>query len=266
MKLGELIRMQTYTLQVGKFQIRLNFLGVIITIVLSGTFISLGVWQLRRAQEKIDLQNSYTELAKADASELTQLPFAGLPYDRQQHQNRHVQFSGQYLNDRNIFLIYATHEDQIGFEVLTPLALENDDRVVLVSRGWRRAETPESLQASLDPIAPDETVNVEGQLFVPEDKEVSRKNQTLSNSFPLVRRYVNITELSANFEQELIPYVVRLAEGQLGILVRFWPEVFVQTSQHFSYALQWFAMAIAVVIVSLILGSNVREFWNSLGE
>jgi surfeit locus 1 family protein len=64
-------------------------------------------------------------------------------------------------------------------------------------------------------------------------------------------------QIAGLFEEPVFPYVVRLGAGQHGVLVRYWPEVAVDTSRHFSYALQWFSMAIAVVIVSLILSSNL---------
>jgi surfeit locus 1 family protein len=64
-------------------------------------------------------------------------------------------------------------------------------------------------------------------------------------------------ELAPHFQFTLFPYVVRLAEKQPGVLIRHWPVVLVDSGRNFSYALQWFAMAIAVIAVSLILSSNL---------
>ncbi len=68
-----------------------------------------------------------------------------------------------------------------------------------------------------------------------------------------------MNELAPHFSSPLFPYAVRLAEGQPGVLVRHWPVVLVDSGRNFSYALQWFAMAIAVIAVSLILSSNVLQ-------
>jgi cytochrome oxidase assembly protein ShyY1 len=76
-----------------------------------------------------------------------------------------------------------------------------------------------------------------------------------------VLRYPNMDELTPLFAAPLFPYVVRLAEGQPGELVRFWPVVSVDSGRNFSYALQWFAMAIALSLVSLILSSNLLQAW-----
>ena len=59
------------------------------------------------------------------------------------------------------------------------------------------------------------------------------------------------------FDSPLFPYVIRLGVDQPGVLVRHWPAVTSNTSQNFSYALQWFSMAIALLMVSLILSSNI---------
>jgi cytochrome oxidase assembly protein ShyY1 len=41
--------------------------------------------------------------------------------------------------------------------------------------------------------------------------------------------------------------------------VRHWPAAAETTDRHFSYALQWFALAIAVLATALLLASNLRE-------
>jgi cytochrome oxidase assembly protein ShyY1 len=75
-------------------------------------------------------------------------------------------------------------------------------------------------------------------------------------TWPLVIRYLNMDELAPEFQAPLFPYVVRLAENQPGVLIRHWPVVLVDSGRNFTYALQWFAMAIAVIAVSLVLSSN----------
>lgn len=242
-------------LRYGPIELRWNWLIFACVVATMAGLVRLGLWQLDRAQEKIELQQSYTALGNQQATPLAQVPTAGPEFDRQQHQNRRVLLNGAYLNERSIFLIYQTYQGQPGYEVLTPFQLQDLDLLVLVSRGWSGINAYEDLAAALPRITG--TLRVEGQIHVPSERELEQRNLPHETRWPLLLRYPDMNELGMHFDTPLFPYIVRLAEGQPGVLVRHWPVVSADTSQHFSYALQWFAMAITVAIVSLVLSSNL---------
>lgn len=255
--------MTTRVLRIGRLQLRWYWpLALAVLLTVAG-LLRLGLWQLDRAAEKIAAQSAYALAGNSEASPLAELPLAGLPYDQQQHQNRRVQLQGRYLDQQQIFLIYQTFEEQLGFEVLSAFQLASDGRIVLVSRGWSPSTNPVQLAARLQALPGDR--RVEGQLYVPTEREAARSNPSQNQDWPLIRRYVNVAELAPLFDAPLFPYVVRLAPGEEGLLVRHWPEAVVATERHFSYALQWFAMAIAVLIVSLLLASNLRQLLRGSG-
>lgn len=251
--------MKSREIKLGRFVIRFNWLVALAVLATVAGLTRLGIWQMSRAQEKIEEQEQFTASGLDEATPISQVPIAGLEYDALQHQNRRVVMQGRYLNENNIFLIYQTYEEQLGYEVITPLALADPEQLVLVSRGWSPVGSEEELARTLPPITGVQTV--EGQIFVPSEKMANRTNDSRNSDWPLLRRYVNISELQTRFEQPLFPYVVRLSEGEEGVLIRHWPEVVVNTERHFSYALQWFAMAIAVLTTALILSSNVRDLF-----
>lgn len=246
-------------LHLGPLQLRWHWPIALAVLLTAAGFLRLGLWQLDRAAEKIEQQAAYTAAGRESATPLSRVPIAGLPFDQEQHQNRRVTLQGRYLDQQHIFLIYQTWEEQLGYEVLTPFRLADDARIVLVSRGWSGQADTQLLADALEPL-PGMRV-VEGQLHVPTEREASRRNTSQNSDWPLIRRYVNMDELADFFDAPLFPYVVRLMPEQEGVLVRHWPETVVVTDRHFSYALQWFAMAIAVLVVSLLLSSNVRELW-----
>jgi surfeit locus 1 family protein len=249
--------MRTREIQLGKLRIRFHW-GVALAVLLTASgFLRLGLWQLDRAGEKIEQQESFEASGQSSATPLERVPVAGLQFDLLQHQNRRVRLEGSYLNEQPILLIYQSWEEQLGYEVLTPFLLQDGSQIALVSRGWSGITDTAALLRSL--LVLEGQRSVEGQLYVPSEKEAARRNDSRNTNWPLLRRYVDAAELQAFFEQPLFPYVVRLAENQEGVLIRHWPEVMVDTSRHFSYALQWFALAIAVLTVALILGSNIRQ-------
>jgi surfeit locus 1 family protein len=251
--------MASRLLRLGRFQLRWSWPVVLAVLLAASGFVRLGLWQLERAAEKIGQQTAYSEAGAREATPLSQLPLAGLPWDQQQHQNRRVRLQGRYLEGRHLLLIYQTWEEQLGYEVLSAFQLDDGD-IVLVSRGWSGQSDPARLVAGLDSLPGPRSV--EGQLYVPGEREAARRDPGRNTDWPLIRRYVNTAELAPLFEAPLFPYVVRLAPGEPGLLVRHWPAAVAATDRHFSYALQWFAMALAVLAVSLLLASNLRELWH----
>lgn len=251
------------TLHAGPLVLRIHWpiaAGVVLAVL---GLARLGLWQLDRAQEKIEQQLAFQAAGEREPTPLDEVPVAGVVFDAMQHQNRRVALRGSYLNERNIFLIYQTFEDQIGWEVITPFRLEDNSQIALVSRGWNGATTVEELTATL-PAIPG-TVDLEGQLHVPTPEQAAQPGDALAAEWPRVQRHLNTAELAPLFDLPLFPYVVRLAEKEPGVLVRHWPLVLVDSGRNFSYALQWFAMAIAVALASLFLGSNVGQLWKARG-
>lgn len=247
--------MASKNLKFGELEVRINWVIAICVLLTMSGLIRLGIWQLSRAQEKIQLQESFLEFSEEQATPIENLPIAGREFDAMQHQNRQVELTGRFLNENSIFLIYQTYEEQLGFEVVTPFELSALDLIVMVSRGWSGITSEDELARVLPKI--NSELVLQGQIYVPTEKEAARTNELVNESWPLTTRYLNINELSRYFDSSIFPYVIRLGLGQPGVLVRHWPAVTANTSQNFSYALQWFSMAIAVFIVSLILSSNI---------
>lgn len=249
-------------IRAGHLEIRCNWIVALCLLLTIAGLVRLGFWQLARAQEKIAEQAEFQQSGTLQATPITEIPIAGPELDALQHQNRRVTLTGAYLNRNPILLIYQTWEEQPGFEIVTPVRVVGDDRLVLVSRGWSGINAVEELAATLPQI--DGTVALEGQLYIPTPAEAARSNSmnasaNVTTEWPLVLRYLNIDEIAPHFREPLFPYVVRLAPSQPGVLIRHWPLVQVDANRNFSYALQWFAMAIAVVIVALILSSNLLK-------
>lgn len=247
------------TLRFGRFMLRIHWPTAACVLLAVFGLARLGLWQLDRAQEKIDQQLAFQAAGQQAPTPLDEVPIAGVIYDALQHQNRRVALRGTYLNERNVFLVYQSFEDQIGWEIVTPFLLDDGSQIALVSRGWSGIGDVDELAAALPAIT--DTVDIEGQLFVPTPEQAARPGDALTETWPRVQRHLNVDELTPLFDAPLFPYVVRLAENQPGVLVRHWPQVLVDSGRNFSYALQWFAMAISVAAAGLFLGSNAGQLW-----
>lgn len=249
------------TLNLGPLELRIHWAKALAVLLLITGLTRLGLWQLDRAQQKIDQQLAFQAAGERAPVTLNEVPIAGLPFDALQHQNKRVAMQGHYLNERNIYLVYQAYEDQIGWEIITPFQVDGDDRIALVSRGWSGIGTVEELTSALPALT--DTVTIEGQLYVPTQEQAAQAGEALTDTWPRVQRHLNTDELVPLFNAPLFPYVVRLAEKQPGVLVRHWPLVLVDSGRNFSYALQWFAMAIATTLASLFLASNAGQLWKA---
>lgn len=91
-------------------------------------FIQLGRWQWHRAAEKRALADAFAQ-GTAQIVALGAQPLAGLPRYTQ------VRLRGRYDGAHQFLLDNMARDGRAGFEVLTPLRLD-DGRLVLVNRGW----------------------------------------------------------------------------------------------------------------------------------
>ena len=70
---------------------------------------------------------------------------------------------------------------------------------------------------------------------------------------------INFEKLSQKFDQRLFPHVVRLSSESPGSYQPNWVVVNLQPEKHVGYAVQWFAMAFVLLIMTVIANSNLPE-------
>src|SRR5271170_6939455 len=99
----------------------------LLSIVLIAMLISLGMWQLRRADEKRVLFDSF--LSGTDATRMIDLKTPRLP------RYQHIVASGHYNQARQILIDNMVDSGRAGYFVITPFALAGGGWV-LVNRGW----------------------------------------------------------------------------------------------------------------------------------
>lgn len=244
----------------GSFHIRINWLVAACVIITALTFGRLGLWQLDRAAEKVEAQRELEAELRESAPPIETMPAAYLFDDNPDLLNRHVTLTGRYLNDRAILLLAEFFDSQIGYGVVTPFQLANDERVVLVHRGWTSGILPAGVEPDLRPV--EGRLTLKAQIHVPPANARVIASEIDPSQWPLRMRSLEIDVLDSLFEQPLFPYEVRLTPEQPGVLVRHWPAVDVNVNQNLSYAVQWFGLALLVVFAALLYSSNLWALMN----
>jgi cytochrome oxidase assembly protein ShyY1 len=220
-------------------------------LVFSGVFlpllVSLGVWQLNRAEEKQVLleqwQQEAENLAWQDmvSGDLT----SGRP----------VTLTGMY-GSRNWLLDNRTRDGAPGYEVLTEFRpLEGPP--VVINRGWVQA--PRTRAELPDIATPEGIFTLEGRISDYPVPPVLVDQPAAEDQWP--RRVQSLSEQAARLEiPELPDRIVRLSgEGQPGAYRADWEPDLMGPQTHYGYATQWFALAVALTILTVVASYRKRE-------
>lgn len=201
--------------------------------------IGLGIWQLDRAGQKQVMLDQWQQ-------EALELPWNEL-VARGLDSGRPVSLSGVYGN-RTWLLDNRTRSGIPGYEVLTDFHPTVGPPVV-VNRGWVPA--PRSRQALPSISTPGATVMLEGRLAdYPEPPVLSERSEP-AGSWP--RRVQTLPRETANQSVPGLPgAIVRLAgKEQPGAFRADWQVDVMGPQTHYGYAAQWFALAVALTILTV---------------
>lgn len=204
----------------------LPYLAGVMVCVLT---VQLGLWQTRRADEKIALGARLAQAGEA-------APLVPEVVDQVAEWTR-VAVRGHWLADKTIWVDNRVHDGRPGFHVLTPLARE-DGGVVLVRRGWIAAGRDRSHLPEV--VTPAGSVTVIGRVRIPESKPFS-----LADSAGAGRlwQYLDLPLYAQRFEVRLADHIVEQTGATDDGLVRDWPRPDLGIDRHRGYAAQWFGLA-----------------------
>jgi surfeit locus 1 family protein len=200
----------------------------------------LSSWQLHRYEYKKNLLQTYQ-------NRLHMLP---QPFDLARHRDN-LQFlpvavDGQYENELLMLVQNRFHEGKLGFEVLTPIRMENSDKLLLVDRGWVE-NPPNSILPNFTKVK--NTQHITGYIkYFNEYQFILGKNVLDSQKKPLVMQKIDLKEISALTQKEFYPYILRLDPESENGFVRQWVISSVLPERHIMYALQWLGFALVVII------------------
>lgn len=215
------------------------WLPPLVAILLLALTIYAGVWQTHRAQTKRELQARYDAQFNAPAQ-----PITGVDFDAQAMLYRRVSVTGKFDPMHEVLLDNRIYEGKPGYEVITPLKLESGAGYVLVDRGWVKQGLH---RANLPPIeTPLAKQTIVGIATLPSGRYLELSSHTVAGK---VWENLDYKRMQAQLPQRLAPLmVVQLSPAQDG-LIQHWERPDVGVQMHIGYAFQWFAMAVAIVVI-----------------
>ncbi len=229
---------------------RLLIVGFALALAL---FVSLGTWQLWRADQRAARLEAF---AQAGESPALVAPIGADDFEQLRY--RWLELRGRYLSSRQILLDSMTHEGRAGYHVLTPFRWAENEPWAVVNRGWVAAD---SERRSLPGVDVDESVRVIrariDALPVPgltlDDSEAS------AGGWPRVLLFPTIADLEAHLDNPIVPYQLLLSPDAPDGHVRAWRPRMMPPERHIGYAIQWYSFALVLGAIGAVLWWRARK-------
>lgn len=213
---------------------------------------SLGVWQLSRAEQKKKLLASYamhTAQVPLTANQLN--PIDDIRFHK-------ATINGHFDNAHTLLLDNKIFHEQHGYEVYTPFWVEGWTHPILVDRGFIAVIDRDKLPLIRDISG---KVSIMGMLNLPPRYfALGTITESAQLSWPLRVEYVNLSELKPLFpySSAFFPYVLTLDPHNKLAYPTEWEIVTIGPERHLGYAVQWFALAFTLLILSVGLNLERR--------
>ncbi|WP_374088303.1 SURF1 family protein [Methylomicrobium lacus] len=209
--------------------------------------IALGFWQLDRAEQKRAFFAAQKNGMAAPVLQLT----AATADEKDVLRYRSAVASGHYDGDHQILIDNQIAGGKVGYFVLTPFILADGNKAVLVNRGWVPAH--QDRKTLPDPALQQNPAQISGRInhFPGVGIKLAGADQP-SAGWPAVVQVADSAILSARLGYPVFPFMIELDKQAPEGYRREWREVSVMPpEQHVAYAVQWFGLALALVLLFL---------------
>jgi surfeit locus 1 family protein len=215
---------------------------MVIALATAILFANLGLWQLRRLDERRELNATITDRSGAAPVQLgTALATHGTDPDALAY--RHVVVEGEYDPASEVTVIGTTLNGRSGHDVVTPL--DTDGATIAVRRGWVPIDSEGPPVAGAEPpLGPVELVG----LLLESETAGSLGTPCPDGIYRRVGR-VDLDALAGQWSDLLPVYILLETQNPAGgdlPVPRPPPEP--AEGSHLSYAIQWFIFTAIVLI------------------
>ena len=209
--------------------------------------VSLGNWQLRRAEQKLALQEQMLMRA-----EFAPVNSNALAPKQTPEEFRRVVAKGEFIASWAVYLDNRPYQGRAGFYLLMPFKLAGSEQSVLVMRGWfpRDAINREHIPTI---TVPEGVIQIEGRVRASTGK-VMQLGEAAALEPGAIAQNVDIAEFARASKLSLQTFIIEQTNDAADGLVRDWPIPSVGIDKHKGYAFQWYSLALVAAVFFLVTG------------
>ena len=206
--------------------------------------VSLGFWQLDRADQKKQLQVTLVGLEQPITLPQGQaLELAGLKNFQRVTLNSRFIKPFMWLMDNQVV------KGKVGYDAVGLIQL--DSQLLLVNRGWFASYGQRNPLPMLDWVSGE--VSLTGRLVRAQANPYQLAADVYTNQYPQLVQAVNPAELAPHIEASadgtLLPWVLMLDAPGNATLTPHWRASSITDEKHLAYAWQWFGLALTLIML-----------------
>lgn len=226
-----------------KQNFRLPWLATLIALVAVVIMLRLGFWQIERATAKQERLQQIEKRSGQAAFTIDDI------LSMEENVSDFVLQAQGTLDVRHYFLLDNRIVNQrVGYEVLVPF--RSGPHLLLVNLGWVPA--PASREQLPKVSLPKKELKLYGTLSQPTKNPFVSQSKSNEGKQAVRIQEIDLALLSNILGESLLPFVLQLSpEHEIGY-ERDWKPVVMSPEKHWAYAVQWFGLALACVVITLI--------------
>jgi surfeit locus 1 family protein len=224
--------------------------GVLLLLVGIGVGASAGFWQLDRADDKRGLLARF-----AAGREATALPRLIRDDESAALRYQMLRLNGYYDPAHQVLLDGMSHRGRPGYQVLTPLITSEGE--VLVNRGWVPANGDRRILPDVAVAATPREVLGRIERLPRPGIQLARNSPAANAAWPRRLLFPTSAEIGAQIgtvrSTVLRDYQLLLDVNDPDGYLRDWHPGGLDPSRHLGYAVQWFGLALTVIVIYGVL-------------
>lgn len=224
-------------------------------LILLFMLIRLGFWQLDRGQQKVVLHKTFIERQSKEPvnfSNVKAKKFEDLYWSS-------FYLEGEFVEGPQFYLDNQVENTVVGYHVFTLFRADNLDKLLLVNRGWiNLGKTRQSLLEAEYPTGRVKLLVEAKPLPYTGVEFIELQPEEVEDNYRIQR--IKVEKLEKIVKEKILPLSFRLDVKSEHGFIRNWKKPGSDHAKHYGYSFQWFAMALALSIIYLVL--NIKRIKN----
>jgi len=236
-------------MKIGIYDFKPGLWPTLLTIILLPVLLWLAVWQLDRAEEKRQL---YSQQQKQIDKGILIINKSLTVDEIIQYQP--VQVTGKFLTDKIIFLDNKPYNGVHGYHVITPFQIEGTEEAILINRGWVAMHVHREQLPVIETSDKKQIITGMAKTPSPFFKLGEVINENIQ--WPWRIQWLELDSIEKQLNLKLLPFIVLQNKDENDKLIQDWKMVVSPPEKNISYAIQWFALAIALLIIFIVVNTK----------